>query len=125
MCRPVVRRWIDIGMLAGAIEPPRGMDPRALYRVAWLPQRWAYIHPVQDVQADRDEVRGGLSSRSQKVAQRGYDPAEIDRENAEDNARADALGLAYDSDGRQPRSGGAAKTADAEEREDEREIENA
>jgi len=125
MCRPVVRRWIDIGMLAGAIEPPRGMDPRALYRVAWLPQRWAYIHPVQDVQADRDEVRGGLSSRSQKVAQRGYDPAEIDRENAEDNARADALGLGYDSDGRRPRSGGAAKTADAEEREDEREVENA
>jgi len=125
MCRPVVRRWLDLGVLSDAIKPPAGMDARALYRVDWLPQRWAYIHPVQDVQADRDEVRAGFASRSQKVAQRGYDPAEIDRETAADNERADSVGVAYDSDGRRPRSGGAVQTADAEERGQERETEDA
>ena len=100
LCRPVVRRWIDLAVLSGAITLPRGMELQDLYQVEWLPPRWPYIHPVQDVQADEAEVRAGFSSRAKKVSERGYDVEEIDQENADDNARADALGVAYTSDGR-------------------------
>lgn len=100
LCRPVVRRWLDTALLAGLITLPAAMERPDIYHVKWLPQRWAYIHPQQDIAADKDEVRAGFVSRSQKVAERGYDAAAIDAEQASDNTRADGLGLRYDSDGR-------------------------
>lgn len=99
-CRPVLRRWLDLAVLSGAVTPPRGMTARDFYRAKWTPERWPYIHPVQDVQAAVTEIRAGLSSRSQHVSERGYDAEQIDREQAADNARADELGLIYESDGR-------------------------
>lgn len=99
-CRPIARRWLDLAVISGAITPPRGMTERDLYRVRWIPQAWAYIHPVQDVQAAREEIRAGLASRAQKVSERGEDAEQIDAEQQQDNQRADAAGLSYDSDGR-------------------------
>lgn len=113
LCRPVIERWLDLAVTSGLIRVPSIFRPRDLYRVAWLAPRWPYIHPVQDVQADEAEVRAGFASRSQKVSERGYDAEELDRQNAEDNARADDLGVAYTSDGRRPKSGGGAATTPA------------
>ena len=45
-------------------------------------------------------IRGGLLSRSEAISSFGYDAEDIDREIAADNARADALGLRFDSDPR-------------------------
>jgi capsid protein len=45
-------------------------------------------------------IRAGLLSRSQAISAFGYDAEDIDREIAADNARADALGLVFDSDPR-------------------------
>ncbi|KQO53599.1 hypothetical protein ASF24_04475 [Methylobacterium sp. Leaf86] len=58
------------------------------------------------------EIRAGFSTRSQKVSEGGYDSEAIDAENAQDNARADALGLTYASDGRQ-KAGSAGVAASA------------
>ena len=46
------------------------------------------------------EVRAGFTSRSEVALRQGYDAELIDSENAADNARADGLGLSYDSDAR-------------------------
>lgn len=108
MCRPVGRRWLDAAELGGAIRPPRGMDARAFRHIKWVPQGWSYIHPVQEVQAEREAVRAGFKSRAEVVSERGYDAEAIDAEIAADNARADALGNAYDSDGRRARKNGTA-----------------
>ena len=45
-------------------------------------------------------IRAGLLSRSEAISAFGYDAEDIDREIAVDNARADALGLVFDSDPR-------------------------
>lgn len=100
MCRPVHRRWMAAGVLSGAIRLPRGMAERDAMRVKWIPQGWSYIHPVQEVQAAREAVRAGFKSRSEVVSEAGYDAEQIDAEQVEDSARADAAGLSYDSDGR-------------------------
>ena len=100
LCRPVWRRWVDLALLSGALKLPEGMRREDVYAVNWIPQAWPYIHPVQDVESKLKEIQAGLSSRSRKVAEGGYDAEEIDAENAADNARADELGLAYTSDGR-------------------------
>lgn len=116
-CRPVWNAWIDRAILAGALPTPAGygQDPTAPWAaVKWTPQRWAYIHPVQDVEAQVAEMRAGLASRSGIVSENGEDAEQIDREQQQDNARADKLGLKYSSDGRNPTSGPTTNSMSAE-----------
>lgn len=117
-CRPVWDAWMDRAILSGALPVPEGYgtDPlKPWAAVTWTPQRWAYIHPVQDVEAQVAEIRAGLTSRSTIVSENGEDAEDIDRQQAADNARADALSLKYASDGRQPLSGPSASSAAAAE----------
>lgn len=39
--------------------------------------KWDYVNPEQDVKADLAEIGGGLSSLSEKLRQRGYNPKEV------------------------------------------------
>ncbi|MFD1627660.1 phage portal protein [Azospirillum griseum] len=93
-CSPVWRRFIDLALIAGTLQRPPGMTDRDLYRVAWTPDRWAYIHPLQDVQAVLKEIEGGLSSRAKAVSERGDDIEDIDRQRSDDARREQTLGLA-------------------------------
>ncbi len=54
--------------------------------------------PLKDQQAQQVAVRNGFKSRSEVVAEMGYDVEEIDQEIAEDQKRADSLNLFFDSD---------------------------
>ncbi|MFD1280205.1 phage portal protein [Methylobacterium goesingense] len=100
-CRPVFRRWVDLALLSGALKLPEGMTRQDAYAVNWIPPSWPYIHPVQDVEGKILEIQSGLSTRTRKVAEGGYDAETLDAEQRADNDRADALGLVYSSDGRQ------------------------
>lgn len=102
LCRRVWRAWMDRVFLAGVVPMPMAYleDPAPWLSVAWSPHAWPYQHPVQDVQAAKEAVRSGFRSRSQVVSEQGEDAAVIDQEQRDDNARADELGLRYDSDGR-------------------------
>ncbi len=102
MCRPVWRAWLDRVLLSGALEIPVAYleDPEPWARVKWMPQGWEYINPVQDVEAQKARVRAGFASRSDIISEQGEDAEEVDVAIAADNARADRLGLALDSDPR-------------------------
>ena len=50
------------------------------------------------IQSLVQKISAGLLSRSEAVAGTGVDPEALDREIAADNARADNLGLIFDSD---------------------------
>ncbi|WP_051980308.1 phage portal protein [Burkholderia sp. 9120] len=100
-CRRVWAWWVDACVLSGAMDMPDFHRTRREYlRVRWVPQGWPYIHPVQDVNAQKLAIRSGLTSRSASILKQGEDPEQVDQENAADNARADALGLRYDTDPR-------------------------
>lgn len=107
LCRRVWRWFMDAAYFAGSFPIPDDylLDPRPYLAVKWMPQRWAYVHPVQDVDADKAAIRAGFTSRSDVVSEYGEDAEAIDQQQADDNARADKLGLRYDSDGRQPAAG--------------------
>ncbi len=102
LCQPVWDAFVDRVFFSGALPIPLEYltDPAPWSAVKWNPQGWPYMHPVQDVQAEKEANRCGFKSRSAIVSERGEDAAAIDAEQAADNARADALGLKYDSDGR-------------------------
>lgn len=114
-CRPVWRAWMDRVFLSGVVPiPPTYLkEPDPWLRVAWMPQRWPYLHPVQDVQAEKDAIRDGFTSRSAVVSEHGEDAEAIDQQQADDNARADALKLRYDSDGRTSPSGAVGEASGA------------
>lgn len=100
-CRAIRRKFIDLAVLSGALEVPNyRRRRRQIARTRWIPQGWKHIHPLQDVQADREEVRAGFASRTEKVHERGGDAEAVDEENRRDNERAERNGLAYTSDGR-------------------------
>lgn len=89
-CQPIRDAWVEAAVLAGAMPAADMDDAKA---VEWSPQGWAYIHPVQDVQAKQLEVESGFRSRSSVIAERGDDPEKVDEERAADDEREDELGL--------------------------------
>lgn len=98
LCRPVRAGWMDMAVLSGSLTLVDYAQRRREYlRTRWVPQGWAYIHPVQDVQSRMFEVNAGFVSRSEMVLRTGYDPETVDEENAADMARAQALGLNYNT----------------------------
>ncbi|WP_366654444.1 phage portal protein [Fodinicurvata sp. EGI_FJ10296] len=110
LCRPIWHRWLATGDLSGALTLPAGRMARRRLRYAeWLPPRWDWIDPGRDSAAEIQQIRAGLKSRTQAIAERGYDPGQIDAEIAEDYARADALGLVLDTDGRKVSQAGLAQ----------------
>lgn len=106
LCRPILRRWAEHAILSGRIRPPAGITAATIARADWLPPRWPYINPVQDVMAKKDEIRAGLTSRKREVSEDGYDIEDLDAEIAADNTRADLLGLVFDSDPRKVSNAG-------------------
>lgn len=98
LCRPVRAAWMDMAVLAGSLELDDYVLRRREYlRTRWVPQGWAYIHPVQDVQSRMLEVGAGFASRTEMCLRSGTDAEVVDEENAADIARAKDLGLNYSS----------------------------
>jgi len=90
LCQPIRKWFVDAAALAGMIAVS---EVNACKRVEWQPQGWAYIHPVQDVQAKQAEVEAGFRSRTSVISERGDDPEKVDAERAADKKREDKLGL--------------------------------
>ena len=101
LCRPIWRAWIDQAVLEGALDLPGYRKDRRTYQAAkWIPQGWSWVDPQKEFNAMKLAIRAGLMSRSEAISGNGYDAEDVDREIAADNARADALGLVFDSDAR-------------------------
>lgn len=106
-CRRVYQAWLDLAFLSDALPLPAryAIDRTPFAGVKWMPHGWPYLHPVQDIDGKRAAIRAGFSSRAAEVGETGEDVETIDAQQAADHARADALGLSYDSDGRRPATG--------------------
>jgi lambda family phage portal protein len=76
----VWREFVDRAVLAGHVRTPD-------YAVEATTPRWGYVNPQQDVRADADEIKAGLSSVSEKLRQRGYQPERVFTELGEDFQR--------------------------------------
>jgi lambda family phage portal protein len=104
LCRPVWRAWMEQAALEGALSLPGFARRRREFLAAkWIPQGWQWVDPLKEFNALKLAIRAGLMSRSEAISAYGYDAEDIDREIAADNARADDLGLIFDSDPRHDR----------------------
>ena len=110
LCKPVAREFLNTAVLSGAIElPGYAQNPRIYRRIKWRPDGWPWVDPVKDQLAEQMAVRNGFKSREEVVAESGGDIEEVDAAIAEGNARADELGLVFDSDPRKTAKAGTAQ----------------
>jgi lambda family phage portal protein len=96
MCRPVWARFMDVAVLAGGLRLP-GYDRRRADYLAcnWLPTKWDWVDPLKDANAEIAQIEAGLKSRSQAIAERGYDAEQVDAEIARERDREKRLGLDF------------------------------
>lgn len=85
-----------------------GLLPVPDIPVEWGTPAFESVNPLQDAQTDLLEVRAGFATLSQKIAQRGHDPAAQLAEHAADLRRLDEGGLIFDSDPRRVAKAGTA-----------------
>lgn len=86
LCDRMCREFANACELAGIVK-------KASYAIDHATPKWDYVNPAQDVRADLDEIAGGLSSISEKLRRRGYKPAQVFKEMAEDFDTLKKLGL--------------------------------
>ncbi len=97
-CRPVWERFVRMAALEGAIPAHDfDRDPDAYLACDWLPPKWDWVDPLKDARAEIEQIRAGLKSRSQSIAERGYDSEEVDAAIASVLAREEELGLVFDT----------------------------
>ena len=115
MCRPVWARFMDTAVLAGGLKLP-GYDRRRAEYLAcnWLPTKWDWVDPLKDANAEIAQIEAGLKSRTQAIAERGYDAEQVDAEIARERDRERRLGLDFRRPGSpaQAPSGGDQKADD-------------
>ena len=79
----------------GALDPRYEQNRRAYLACAWLPPKWDWVDPLKDAKAEIEQIAAGLKSRTQALAERGYDAEQVDAEIAADQARERTLGLRF------------------------------
>ena len=117
LCRPVYARWMDAAVLSGALALPRYETNRSrLLTADWLPTKWDWVDPLKDANAEIAQIEAGLKSRTQAIAERGFDAEQVDREIAAEHARERALGLDFRRPG-SPAQGAAGVPVDGDDRD--------
>jgi lambda family phage portal protein len=98
LCRPVWQRFMRWQVMSGSVSAQAFLNPDASLQTAkWLPPSWPWVDPQKDARAAIMEMEANIRSRSDIIAERGYDAEEIDRQIAADRARASRLGIAPDA----------------------------
>jgi lambda family phage portal protein len=95
LCEPVLRRWSELARAVGVLPGDADTEVRR-----WVAPEIEMLDRRAEVLTDLLRVRAGFASRSEIIGRTGWRAEDVDAEIAQDNARADALGLVFDSDAR-------------------------
>ena len=94
LCRPVWRRFVRFEVLAGTIPAAAYQADASTFDAAkWLPPAWPWVDPESDAKAAQIALDARLRSRSEIIAERGYDAEDVDAEIAADSKRLAGLGI--------------------------------
>ena len=95
ICKKVWDRFIKAAALAGLIPVDFFSNPAQYLAVDWLPSKFDWVDPAKDVNAEVEAINAGLKSRSQSIAELGYDAEEVDLQIKADHDREKALDLSF------------------------------
>ena len=75
--------------------PDRGVSAQKSPCNAGAVHTWDWVDPLKDAKAEIEQIGAGLKSRTQALAERGFDAEQVDAEIAADKAREQRLGLTF------------------------------
>lgn len=81
------------GVLAWFAEAAQLVGKAASATAEWSTPKWDYVNPGDEVKADIDEISMGLSSISEKLRRRGYDPKAVFAELKSDFDTLQSMGV--------------------------------
>ena len=93
-CQPVFENWLRMALLSGAIPLPMTKF-RKFNAPHWNVRGWQWVDPLKDVKANVDAINNGLKTRSQIVAEQGYDLEEIFEQLKQEDELAATYGLNF------------------------------
>lgn len=93
--QPVFERWLTLEVLSGRLDLPDFETDDSNLEVDWLPPAWQQVDPLKDMNATREQLDAGLTSRRREAAKLGCSVADLDNEIAADRAREEALNLTF------------------------------
>jgi len=105
LCQRIWRPVMNLGIALGKL--PAGVPLAA----KWTPPKRQWVDPAKEIEAKNEEIRSGLTTLAEAIAECGWDPDAHLEEIARTNARLDELGIVLDCDPR--RVGRASASAPA------------
>lgn len=105
-CEPIARRFTAAAQMAGVLPDRAGEWP-----LEFGPPPFPFVDPLKDALAIKAQLRMGLMTWGQAVAEAGWDPRQQAEKIAEWNAVLDDAGIILDGDAR--RTGGTGGAQDA------------
>lgn len=87
-CETVARWFVEAAVMAGMIDLPDYWAHPTQYLPEWIPPKFEAVDRLKEVTADLLEMRAGLETRKDKVAQRGYNIDQVDAQLAREQASA-------------------------------------
>ncbi len=112
-CQPIWDWFIEVAQIQGLIEDGVTIP------VKWVPPKFEFINPIDDVKADILAIRAGLKSWKDVVSSYGYDPDEVLGEIEAINLLLDDFGIILDSDPRYTTQQGLAQVSASEDGADQ------
>jgi lambda family phage portal protein len=100
----VHRRWMQQAVFAGAIEgvpvAQYMADAKKFESVKYKPRGWSWVDPTKEVEAFKEALKAGFTTRTAIIAQTasGADIEDVDQERREELDNAAELDLEFDTD---------------------------
>lgn len=115
--QPICVAFAEAAQLAGKSSAVR-------LNIEYSTPKWSYVDPSKDVKADTEEISAGLSSLSEKLRARGYNPPDVFQEIASDMQTLRDLGLLDVLPFYRSKTTTASGSSDADKESSERESPN-
>lgn len=99
LCEPVFEAWLEMAVLSGALQLPAYETAPHIYQaMSWKPRGWKWIDPMKEGQAAKNDIRAGLTTLTDVLAEQGEDLEETLRKRRDEIALSRKYGLVLDTD---------------------------
>jgi lambda family phage portal protein len=89
---PMFTQWLEFAIYAGSLNLPIAKFDK-FNQPIFIGRRWGYIDPLKDIMADALAVEYGFTTRTQILAERGFDVKEVNAELAKEQEDVKTAGI--------------------------------
>jgi lambda family phage portal protein len=98
----VFEEWLDLALLSGELVLD-SRDPARFLEGLWQPRGWQWVDPLKDVQSALLGIDGGLTSRTDVLADKGEDVEAIFEQLSQEKKLAKQYGLQLETSAKAPK----------------------